>query len=600
MREAIKCVRNGEMGCKKASKLFGIPRMTLKRRVNNSNQDATEDRKILGSKRPVFTSEQEKELVDYLLKMETMFYGLTIKDVRHLAFQLAERNKIKHPFNKESGLAGEDWFYGFRARHPELTLRSPEATSIARAQAFNKPNVQNFFSLLTNVLDEKKFPPHRIFNVDETSVTTVQAKSNKVLAQRGKKQVGTITSAERGVLSTAVICMSASGTFIPPMIIFPRLRMKAELTDGAPPGTIFSCNASGWMQLETFSSWFDHFLVHVKPTDSDPALLIMDGHMTHTKNLDVINRARANNVTLLTIPPHCSHKLQPLDVSFMFPLNTFYVAAVEKFLRNNPGRALTQFQVSKLFGEAYLRAATPTTAINGFRKCGICPLNPNVFEEADFAASLPTDRPHSSVENLDDIRNIQNEPVPSTSSETPIVPDSPEDSPQPSSSFTVNPEEISPLPNSTQVRSQKRKRGSAAILTSSPYKRQLTEERENKAAKEREKEMKKNKQSANNGVRRNILATQPTVTKNKATEKRQQRKSKITVQEESSSEDGSDNDTDCMFCRDTYLRSTGGEGWIRCSTCLEWAHEECAGVEDEECDDFTCDFCLRKLKNKTK
>ncbi|KAJ4447651.1 hypothetical protein ANN_09658 [Periplaneta americana] len=370
----------------------------------------------------------------------------------------------------------EDWYYGFKARHSELSLRKPETTSKARAQGFNIPIVEKFFSMLKSVMDEKNFPPYRVFNVDETGFTTVQTKSSKVLAQRGKKQVGTVTSAELGVLSTAVICDP------PLMITFPRKRMKVELTDGAPPGTIFACNGLGWMQLDIFSSWFDHFLSHVKPSDNDPALLILDAHLTHTKNLEVINNARENHVTLLTIPPHCSHKLQALDLSFMSPLNTFYLAAIEKFLRNNPGRVVTQFQVSKLFGEAYLRAATPTTAINGFKKCGLYPLDQDVFDDTDFAPSLPTDRPLNHVESSNDSETLPVDPVPSTSSDTPndgsiiILPAA--SSPQPSSFFTVNLEDISLPPKSTIARSQKRKTGSAEILTSSPYKNQLAQERE--------------------------------------------------------------------------------------------------------------------------
>lgn len=66
------------------------------------------------------------------------------------------------------------------------------------------------------------------------------------------------TSAERGVLST-VICMSAGGLFILPLIIFPRVRIKEELKEGAPAGNL------AWMQLDIFTTWFEHFLRHAKP-----------------------------------------------------------------------------------------------------------------------------------------------------------------------------------------------------------------------------------------------------------------------------------------------------------------------------------------------
>jgi hypothetical protein len=85
--------------------------------------------------------------------------------------------------------------------------------------------------------DKIQFPAHRIFNIDETSLSTVPGKNCKVLAQRGRKQVGRVESAERGMSTTAVICMSASGSYVPPMVIFARKRMKEELKDGAPPGT---------------------------------------------------------------------------------------------------------------------------------------------------------------------------------------------------------------------------------------------------------------------------------------------------------------------------------------------------------------------------
>uniref|UniRef100_A0A2S2QQR0 Tigger transposable element-derived protein 1 n=1 Tax=Sipha flava TaxID=143950 RepID=A0A2S2QQR0_9HEMI len=248
-----------------------------------------------------------------------------------------------------------------------------------------------FFIILQNVQQIKNFLPHRIFNVDETGLTTVKSKCSNILALKGRRQVGSLTSVERGLLSTILVCKSAGGHFIPPMIIFPRVRMKTELQDSAPPGTIFHYHPSGWMQLDIFTEWFQHFLNHAKPTAEDHVLLILDGHMTHTRNVYFIDLARNNYTTVVYLPPYCSHKFQPLDVSFMGPLNTYYVQAIEKFLRNNPGRVVTQFQVSKIFGETYIKAVTPATAINGFKKCGIVPLDPNIFEDTDFIATQTTD-----------------------------------------------------------------------------------------------------------------------------------------------------------------------------------------------------------------
>ena len=94
-------------------------------------------------------------------------------------------------------------------------------------------------------MDEHKFPPDKIYNVDETGITTVQSRPSKIVALQGRKQVGSQTSAEHGVLATTEICMSATGSFVPPLFVWPRVRMKPKLMDGAPPGSIYECHKSG-------------------------------------------------------------------------------------------------------------------------------------------------------------------------------------------------------------------------------------------------------------------------------------------------------------------------------------------------------------------
>ena len=99
---------------------------------------------------------------------------------------------------------------------------------------------------------------------------------------------------------------------------------------GVRPETVIACHSSGWMQTEIFApAWFDHFLCHTKPTAENPVLLILDGHSTRVKNMRLIEMALANNVLVLVIPPHTSHRVQPIDVTFMAPLSTYYEQEVK-------------------------------------------------------------------------------------------------------------------------------------------------------------------------------------------------------------------------------------------------------------------------------
>ena len=155
------------------------------------------------------------------------------------------------------------------------------------------------------------------------------------------------------------------------------------------------------MQLEIFTQWFEHVIQHSNSTRERPVLLVLDGHKTHTNNLSVIELARVRNVHIVCLPPHCTHRIQSLDVSSMKPLITYYTQEVEQWLRNHLGRVLTTFLIAGLFSAAYLRASTPVTEIHAFRKTGLWPLDRDIFQDCDFAAPEPTDIP---IPRLDDVQ----------------------------------------------------------------------------------------------------------------------------------------------------------------------------------------------------
>lgn len=176
MTQAVTAVKHG-MSRNQAARVHGIPKRTLRRYLEKQSETAGKPEQVklnpLGSFKPVFTVEQEQQLVNYAIEMGESFYGLSAREMRSLAFQMAQKNGIPHPFDAELKLAGPDWMKGFLQRHPALTMRAPENTSLARARGFNRESVGKFFNLLERINEEHEYPPSRIWNLDETGVSTV-------------------------------------------------------------------------------------------------------------------------------------------------------------------------------------------------------------------------------------------------------------------------------------------------------------------------------------------------------------------------------------------------------------------------------------------
>ena len=151
MQLAISDIREGKSSKKKAAAYYGVPKTTLLRHLKNSNKFGNAGIKQI-RRQTDLPAELEQQLADHVIQLEQRFYGLTIRDLKSLAFQIAEVNNIKTRFNTKTKLAGKEWLKGFLERHPEISLRRPEATSLARASGFNKVQVNKLFDLLSEIL----------------------------------------------------------------------------------------------------------------------------------------------------------------------------------------------------------------------------------------------------------------------------------------------------------------------------------------------------------------------------------------------------------------------------------------------------------------
>lgn len=498
LKSAIQLIKEKKLTLYSAAKHTGLARSTIRRYMQNFKDTGKENYNLVQncSTKKVFNREEENMLVEYIKDAATLQYGLTLRTVRELAYQFAASNNKSYPAQwDQDKMAGEFWLRLFRKRYKnDLALRKPEATSLARSTAFNRTNVTLTFNNYKAALEKcPPLPAVNIWNCDETGLSTVHVPP-KILATKGSKQVGSMTSAERGTNITMISAVNAGGGFAPPMLIFPRVNFKDFMLTGAPPGTIGGANPSGWSNETLFIQFFKHFLQYAKPSKDLPCIMLMDNHESHI-SVPVIQLAKDNGVILVTFHPHTSHKMQPLDRTVFGAFKTYFNTAMNEHMISpgNIGKPVSIYDLAQLVGKAFPLAFTPSNITQGFKVTGFVPLNENIFQDFEFSPSNVTDRPDpaapednivisnqqltnnvpltsnclASTQAITNIGDVQAEPLPSTSS------------------AFISPSMIRPHPKAAPRKNTRkgRRKGRSRILTDTPEKLIIEEQKPVKARK---------------------------------------------------------------------------------------------------------------------
>ncbi|KZS17036.1 Uncharacterized protein APZ42_017691 [Daphnia magna] len=196
-------------------------------------------------------------------------------------------------------------------------VKTSQATSYVRATAFNKHNVSLFFDNLNAVLVKHKIKPRNTYHFDETGITACH--------KPGK------------VILLAEVAKLATGNKVLSIFFFLRKKDNPAFLHVGPIGSISRANGSGWMRQEDFLFFMKHFVLFCRLNKENKVLLLVDNHHSHL-SLDVIDFFKQNSVVMLTLPPHCTHKLQPLDRSVFVAFKSYYNTACTSWMVNNyPG-----------------------------------------------------------------------------------------------------------------------------------------------------------------------------------------------------------------------------------------------------------------------
>ncbi|CZT49124.1 uncharacterized protein RSE6_09920 [Rhynchosporium secalis] len=203
--------------------------------------------------------------------------------------------------------------------------------------------------------------------MDETGFRIGVLEGQQLVICRKEVRALYMESPEKRTLVTSYETVSAARDSIPPGIIF--------------PAKIIGFSDKGYNTVELGLGWIQHFDKHTKrlleldndawrldifddPKDEKPVargepeksrLLIIDGHESHV-NMDFLQYAEDNNIIVLALPPHLTHKMQPLDIGVFQSLKHSHQVVLDKIRERGIKRA---------------------TVISAWMKAGLVPFNPS-------------------------------------------------------------------------------------------------------------------------------------------------------------------------------------------------------------------------------
>ncbi|KIJ32211.1 hypothetical protein M422DRAFT_266009 [Sphaerobolus stellatus SS14] len=175
---------------------------------------------------------------------------------------------LRHHIYVMSGRKPTDkWSCQFLRRHPEIEMKSARGLDPKRAHAFSRESVTHFFELVKTEVVNK-------------------------------------------------------GAACPPGFILPYTHGKvAEWSHVEGVGSVVT-SENGWTDNAICSDWFKKVFLPWVKTQRDsafPIIFISDGHTSHETH-EICLATLDNSITMISLSPHTTHKLQPLDVGVFVPL----------------------------------------------------------------------------------------------------------------------------------------------------------------------------------------------------------------------------------------------------------------------------------------
>lgn len=382
IEKALENIRNGT-SIHAAARMFHIPRATLQHRIHNRST------KSMMGPAPVLTKSEENDIVNWVFENHSRGFPRRKHEVCGIVKEFLDANPRKNMF--VDNLPGNKWYNSFLKRHPELSIRTPEAVTNSSACVSEK-DIRGWFKQIEDYFVSKTLmdvvkDPSRIFNGDESGFLLCP-KGGTVLAPKGANNVYETDKGRAKESITVMFSFSADAIVIPPMIVFHYKRIPKDVIDSIPEGIVYTKTDSGWMTSEAFLFYIQEvfYPALVGKSITFPVVLFVDGHKTHL-TYALSKLCETLKIILICLYPNSTRILQPADVAIFRPLKLGWIKELQVWRSTNLDEQFSKKHFAPMLKNVIDKYIKRDTIINGFRTCGLFPFNANSIDYSKCLAN---------------------------------------------------------------------------------------------------------------------------------------------------------------------------------------------------------------------
>lgn len=385
LKQAVNLVQEGNP-LQKISKEKKIPKETLRRWVTSPPSKIGS-----GTIKRVLTEAEEKHVLRILEEMAKCGWPNGLKELKFMIKTYLDSQKRLTAF--KFNLPGKDWMIGFRKRWGnKVMLQCPELKNEHKFTASAAQAVNSFFKIFCTFLTEDNFQSDtnasaRIFTVSEIACS-VDPKWQQMLFKKTSKDVYFPAENIGNNLYTILVCGSAQGEFIEPLVVYKGKHLKESWTHGGPTQAQYTVTENGWMTEFAFENWFKEAFIPFVTKRKKPMFLLYDGHVQRL-SYDTIMTAKTEKIIILCLPPHTGHALQPLYVGIFQQLNEVWRQIVLSFFQRAQVTTVTKNEFPALLKDLWDHVFSDNL-IGGFKKTGLWPIDQSAVKTEKYFDGLKT------------------------------------------------------------------------------------------------------------------------------------------------------------------------------------------------------------------